>query len=165
MKLSRRIATLSLVAAAALWSGCTVESRDEDDDDRGSVPPDNTEEGGACQSDNDCKGDRICQEQVCVDPSDGGPPPDGGEDTATLLVSNESETTVLFFQARGCGATEWSGDLLGSEIIPGGGSVTWSDVPIGCYDFRAEAGGDVGFWEFEDIVLTAGETQQIRLLP
>lgn len=46
--------------AASIGSGCTVEQADDS--------------GGECDSDSDCKGDRICADGSCVDPgsSEGG---------------------------------------------------------------------------------------------
>lgn len=55
------------------------------------------EDGATCASDNECKGDRICQQGACVDPSGGGGGTGGGSDmgggggggTTTLDCSTE----------------------------------------------------------------------------
>ena len=164
--------TFAFIGLTAIWTGCVAEPKDEDDDggSSGNVP-------ASCQSDADCKGDRICEEGQCVAPDSGsggmgagtttstgsGAGGSGSED-ASLKVVNTSEQTVFWFYARYCGQSGWSGDLLGDEVIPSGYEITFNGIEPNCYDFRAET-QEGGYWEFEDIYLDAGEMQQLTLLP
>lgn len=59
--LSRLSHLLLASAAAFVLSAC--EPDDDGGDDGG---------GGACMADTDCKGERICDAGVCLDPNDGG---------------------------------------------------------------------------------------------
>lgn len=149
MKLSRRVSTCSLVVAAALSSGCAVDSQDED----GAA-------GSACEFNNDCKG--VCVEQVCVDLN--GPPDDPQSYKGSILVSNESEFTVPFLWIKPCGTSDW-GNVLGDGVIAPGGTLSWPEVHMGCYDYRAEIDEGGEDWEFLDRWLLPGKTEHLRLRP
>jgi hypothetical protein len=67
------------------------------------------------------------------DDSTGPTPAPAGN--GTLFVSNDSDREIWYVFTRTCGSTAWSGDLLGSDIIPLETSESFS-VAAGCYDVR-----------------------------
>ena len=64
----------------------------------------------------------------------------------TLFVSNDSDRSIWYVFTRTCGATAWSEDHLGSDIIPQETSQSFT-LAAGCYDVRllsAPEGGPGG---------------------
>ena len=64
----------------------------------------------------------------------------------TLYVSNDSDRSIWYVFTRTCGATAWSDDHLGSDIIPQETSQSFT-LAAGCYDVRllsAPEGGPGG---------------------
>ena len=64
----------------------------------------------------------------------------------TLFVSNDSDRSIWYVFTRTCGATAWSDDHLGSDIIPQETSQSFT-LAAGCYDVRllsAPEGGPGG---------------------
>ncbi len=78
MNISRLFLGLSCVV---LWCAACGAAEEE--------PSEDVDTGAMCSSDNDCKGDRVCESGVCVSPEDGGSidPPDTPPSTATCATT------------------------------------------------------------------------------
>src|SRR5215210_306419 len=75
-----------------------------------------------------------------------GPGTDPQPTNGTLYVSNDSDRSIWYVFTRTCGASAWSEDHLGSNIIVEQTSGTFT-LPAGCYDVRllsAPEGGPGG---------------------
>ena len=75
-----------------------------------------------------------------------GPGTDPQPSNGTLYVSNDSDRSIWYVFTRTCGATAWSDDHLGSDIIPQETSQSFT-LAGGCYDVRllsAPEGGPGG---------------------
>ena len=75
-----------------------------------------------------------------------GPGTDPQPSNGTLYVSNDSDRSIWYVFTRTCGATAWSEDHLGSDIIPQETSQSFT-LAGGCYDVRllsAPEGGPGG---------------------
>ena len=56
--------------------------------------------------------------------------------TASVVLSNESSTTIAFVYASACDEDTWGDDLLPSDILEPASSATIT-VSAGCWDFKA----------------------------
>jgi len=51
----------------------------------------------------------------------------------------------------------WGSDQLGTNILDPGEAFQLTDIPPGCYDYRAETAGAATYWEEYGVELSAGE--------
>lgn len=67
----------------------------------GCLPQSGDGDGGGCGSDQDCKGDRICEDGACVDPDENGGDGDAGTtnggDDGTTTGGDDSGTTTEYY--------------------------------------------------------------------
>jgi len=76
---------------------------------------------------------------------------------ATLTVTNNSSYTAYYLYVAPCSASTWGDDQLGSNVLSTGESHQLTDIPPGCYDYRAETAGASTYWEEFGVELSAGE--------
>jgi hypothetical protein len=67
----------------------------------------------------------------------GTPSGSSGGGTGTLMVVNNTSSTVCYMRISPTTSSVWGDDWLGSTTIPSGGSYNFN-VPAGSYDLRAE---------------------------
>jgi hypothetical protein len=94
----------------------------------------------------------------CGDDDDG---PTGGSGRASLRVTNQAARTILFVYISPCSDPTWGEDRLGDATIAPGASFSWSELPSGCYDLRADLDDDRTSQEFE-VQLRAGQRFEWR---
>ncbi|MBL9021315.1 MAG: hypothetical protein JNL21_03915 [Myxococcales bacterium] len=81
---------------------------------------------------------------------------------ATILVANNSSYTICYLYAAPCSSSTWGPDQLGSSTLPSGYTIEFSEVPPGCYDFRAES-CDSMYWESLGNYIAAGDYYTLTL--
>ena len=67
-------------------------------------------------------------------------PGGGGTDGATVLLSNESSSTIVFVYASACDEDTWGEDLLPVDVLEPG-SAAEITTSAGCWDFKAVTDG------------------------
>lgn len=81
----------------------------------------------------------------------------------TVRLANAEQHGIWFVRTRNCGTSQWSADLLDSEVIPAGTQRTLKLAP-GCVDLRLEtttALGGVKQWD--RLELQAGAVVPVTL--
>lgn len=104
----------------------------------------------------------------CFDSDSGGSGGDsdgdsGGSSSHTLIVQNNSSTSVWYLYVSPTEDSSWGSDVLGSSTIPSGSSYT--HTVSNCdrsYDLRAEDSGS-GYWESWDVSMSCGGTTEWSL--
>lgn len=76
---------------------------------------------------------------------------------AQLVTQNSSSYAIFHLYVWPCGTTGYGPDQLGSNTIGQGNHYTLTNIPPGCWNFRAEAVGGVPHWERDGVVLTTAE--------
>jgi hypothetical protein len=101
----------------------------------------------------DCRPVSVCGNGIC----EVGETFSCSDCSARLAVQNRSSYTVSYMYVSPCSSGSWGPDQLGSHVIVSGGSFTFTAIPPGCYDFRAETlGGTV--WKRLGTYLNANQT-------
>lgn len=87
--------------------------------------------------------------------------PTGGSGRASLRITNQAARTILFVYFSPCNDPTWGEDRLGDAVIAPGASFTWTELPAGCYDLRADLDDDRTSQDFE-VQLRAGQRYEWR---
>jgi hypothetical protein len=103
----------------------------------------------------------VCGDGICSPGETGTSCPQDCD--ANLTVRNSSTFTIDFLHVFPCGSSDMGPDQLGANVIPPNGTFTVHEIPVGCWNFRAD-GTSGSLWTRTGTELTAGETFTWTLL-
>ena len=93
----------------------------------------------------------------------GAPTAPAGSAESEVRLANEGRHGIWFVRARRCGATQWSADLLASEVVTAGMTRTFRLSP-GCTDLRVETTTALGGHnQWDSLELRPGEAVPLTL--
>jgi len=161
---------LGILAALVLALGAAgCPSSDDDDDDDVSLPPSTVDAGPPAPTCGNliCEGAeattcatdcQVCGNQVC----EGNEPTTCASDCAappaTLVVRNNSSTTIYRLYVARCEETTWGANRLGTNLLYSNYMLTLTNVTPGCYDMRAEASSSETYWQRTSVALQSNAT-------
>jgi hypothetical protein len=166
---------LAALLAASVLGGCTPASSDDEEEEEEEEEKKEKEEeeeaecgNGVCEDGetsacSDCAEEPVCGNGVCEEGETSAcsdcaaPATDGG-----IVVENNSGYSVYYLYIAPCGSSSWGPDLLGSQVLPSGYQLEFTEVPPGCYDLLAESSGDM-YWEADPFNVTAGQVYTVTL--
>ena len=97
------------------------------------------------------------------DDSSTGPTPTPSGNATVTVVNHAPTGSVLFLRYRACGASSWSGDVLGSSILSQNEQTSFEVTP-GCIDVRATpAETGLNYLYFTGVQLAAGEAKTLEI--
>ena len=81
------------------------------------------------------------------------------ENTATLVIKNQSSYDIWYFYMSYAGTDQWSEDLLGDDILYSGYNFTISNIPVGSFDLLARSSSYYNYvWTEYYFSMEAGKT-------
>jgi hypothetical protein len=104
----------------------------------------------------DCGAPATCGDGVCNGNETAASCPNDCD--ASLYVVNDSSYSIWYLYVAACGAPTWGNDVLGSNVIPPGYTLTLHGIQPGCWGFRAQTEDGSHYWQTQSGVnLTEAE--------
>jgi hypothetical protein len=73
-----------------------------------------------------------------------------------LRMTNNSSYTIFYLYVKTCASSAWGQEQLGANVVSPGVSFTISNIPPGCYNFKANDSGLAHTWQSPAVNLTPG---------